>query len=100
MSGGTLSLKSNIGIKECRCLLFKLVYLSSVNTRSRDDGLVTRTMIGRSMDIDVAWGDTSKFAIAITQYRNNKVEVFYAKSFESPQMNEIINHIIRPGKSC
>ncbi len=33
----------------------------------------TTTMIGRSMGIDVAWGDTSKFAISITQYRN-KVE--------------------------
>ena len=52
-------------------------------------------MIGRSMGIDVAWGDTSKFAIVITQYRNNKVEVFYAESFEKPQMNEIINHIMR-----
>ena len=31
------------------------------------------------MGIDVAWGDTSKFAIVITQYRNNKVEVFYAE---------------------
>ena len=39
----------------------------------------TSTMVGRSMGIDVAWGDTSKFAIVITQYRNNKVEVFYAE---------------------
>ena len=35
-----------------------------------------------------------KFAIVITQYRN-KVEVFYAESFEKPQMNEIINHFMR-----
>ena len=55
----------------------------------------TSTMIGRSMGIDVAWGDTSKFAIVITQYRNNKVEVFYAESFEKPLMNEIINHIMQ-----
>ena len=55
----------------------------------------TSTMIGRSMGIDVAWGDTSKFGIVITQYRNNKVEVFYAVSFEKPLMNEIINHIMR-----
>ena len=55
----------------------------------------TSHMIGRSMGIDVAWGNTSKFAIVITQYRNNKVEVFYAQSFEKPQMNEIINHIMR-----
>ena len=55
----------------------------------------TSTLIGRSMGIDVAWGDTSKFAIVITQYRNKKVEVFYAESFEKPQMNEIINHIMR-----
>ena len=27
--------------------------------------------------------------------RNRKVEVFYADSFEKPQMNEIINHIMR-----
>ena len=53
----------------------------------------TSTMVGRSMGIDVARGDTSKFAIGITQYRNRKVEVLYAASFEKPQMNEIINHI-------
>jgi hypothetical protein len=55
----------------------------------------TSTMLGRSMGIDVAWGDTSKFAIVITQYRNHKVEVFYAESFEKPQMNQIINHILQ-----
>ncbi len=55
----------------------------------------TSMMIGRSMGIDAAWGDTSKFAIVITQHRNRKVEVFYAMSFEKPQMNEIINHIMR-----
>ena len=55
----------------------------------------TSTMVGRSMGIDVAWGDTSKFAITITQYRNNKVEVFYAESFAKPQMNEIINLIMQ-----
>ncbi len=55
----------------------------------------TSTMIGRSMGIDVAWGETSKFAIVITQYRNNKVEVFYAESFDKPQMNQIINHILQ-----
>jgi hypothetical protein len=55
----------------------------------------TSTMLGRSMGIDVAWGNTSKFAIVITQYRNNKVEIFYAESFEKPQMNEIINHILQ-----
>ena len=43
-----------------------------------------------------AWGDTSKFAIVITQHRNNKVEVFYAESFDKPQMNQIINHILQP----
>ena len=55
----------------------------------------TSTMVGRSMGIDVAWGDTSKFAIVITQYRNNKVEVFYAESFDKPLINEIINLIMR-----
>ncbi len=55
----------------------------------------TSTMVGRSMGIDVAWGGTSKFAIVITQYRNNRVEVFYAESFEKPQMNEIISHIMQ-----
>ena len=47
------------------------------------------------MGIDVTWGETSKFAIVITQYRNGKVEVFYAESFEKPQVNEIINHIMQ-----
>jgi hypothetical protein len=51
-------------------------------------------MIRRSMGIDVAWGDMSKFAIVITQYRNNKVEEFYAESFEKSLMNEIVNHIM------
>ena len=55
----------------------------------------TSVLIGRSMGIDVAWGDTSKFAILITQFRNRKVEVFYAMSFEKPQMNYIINHIMQ-----
>jgi hypothetical protein len=55
----------------------------------------TSTMLGRSMGIDVAWVDTSKFAILITQYRNHKVEVFYAESFEKPQMDVIINHILQ-----
>jgi hypothetical protein len=47
------------------------------------------------MGIDVAWVDTSKFAIVITQHRNNKVEAFYAESSEKPRMNEIINHIMQ-----
>ena len=55
----------------------------------------TSEMIGRSMEIDVAWGEISKFAIVITQHRNRKVEVFYAESFDKPQMNEIINHIMQ-----
>jgi hypothetical protein len=55
----------------------------------------TSTIIGRSMGIDVAWGDTSKFAIVITQFRNNRIEVFYAESFEKPLMNDIINRIMQ-----
>ena len=55
----------------------------------------TNIMIGRSIGINVAWGETSKFAIVIIQYRNNKVEVFYAESFEKPQMNEIISHVMQ-----
>ena len=34
----------------------------------------TSTMMARSMGIYVAWGDRSKFAIVITQKRNNKVK--------------------------
>ena len=55
----------------------------------------TSMMIGRSMGIDVAWGDTSKFAIVITQFRNRKVEVFNAECFEKPQTNYVINHIMQ-----
>ena len=52
-------------------------------------------MVGRSIGIDVAWGRTSNFAIVVTQYRDRKVEVFYAeKCFEKPLMNEIINLIM------
>jgi hypothetical protein len=43
----------------------------------------TNTMVGRSMGIDVAWSNSSKFATVTTQYRNRMVEVFYAESFES-----------------
>ena len=57
--------------------------------------LSTSNMIGRSMGIDVAWGSTSYFAIVITQYRDRKVEVFYAETFEKPQMNQIINRIMQ-----
>ena len=38
---------------------------------------------------------TSKFAIITTQYRNDKVEVFYAESFEKPQINVIIYYIMQ-----
>ena len=55
----------------------------------------TSPMIGRSMGIYIAWGDISKFAIVMTQYRNHKVEVFYAESFEHPQMVKIIDHIMQ-----
>ena len=63
--------------------------------RPGNDELVHKHHGRKKYGIDVAWGDTSKFAIVITQYRNNKVEVFYAESFEKPLMNEIINHIMR-----
>jgi hypothetical protein len=71
---------------------------AAICTQHEGQGMMewsTSTMLGRSMGIDVAWGDTSKFAIVITQYRNNKVEVFYGESFEKPQMNEIIHHIMQ-----
>ncbi len=55
----------------------------------------TSMMIGRGMGVDVAWGAKSKFAIVITQFRNRKVEVFYGETFEKPQMNYIINHIMQ-----
>jgi hypothetical protein len=71
---------------------------AAIVTREQGQAMLawsTSTMIGRSMGIDVAWGDTSKFAIVITQYRNNSVEVFYAESFEKPLMNNIINLILQ-----
>ena len=52
-------------------------------------------MIGRSMGIDVAWGSTSRFAIMITQFRNNKVEIFHAENFGQPLMNEIIDYVMQ-----
>jgi hypothetical protein len=45
------------------------------------------TMIGRSMGIDVAWGDTSKFAIVITQYRYNKVDTSIVAEVDSITKN-------------
>ena len=55
----------------------------------------TSMMIGRSMGIDVAWGETSKFAIVITQHRNRKVEAFYAESIPRPRFNDAIDHVMR-----
>jgi hypothetical protein len=51
----------------------------------------TSIMVGRSMGIDVAWGNTSKFAIVITQHRNRNVEVFYAETYEKPQTNTLMS---------
>ena len=47
------------------------------------------------MGIDVAWGETSKFAIVVIQFRNRRVEALYAETYEKPQMNYIINHIMQ-----
>ena len=54
----------------------------------------TSMMVGRSMGVDVAWGDTSKFAIVITQSETEKWK-YYMRKFEKPQMNCIINHIMQ-----
>jgi hypothetical protein len=55
----------------------------------------TSVMVGRSMGIDVAWGDTSKFAIVIPQHRNRKVEVFHAESIPRPRFNDVIDHVMQ-----
>ena len=54
----------------------------------------TSTYFGRSMGIDPAWGTDSQFAIVITQYRNNKVEIFHAESTTQPYFGDIINRIM------
>jgi hypothetical protein len=54
----------------------------------------TSTYYGRSMGIDPAWGTDSQFAIVITQYRNNKVEIFHAESVTQPYFADIINRIM------
>lgn len=54
----------------------------------------TSTFYGRSMGIDPAWGTDSQFAIVITQYRNNKVEVFHAESLQQPYFAEVIDSIM------
>ena len=46
------------------------------------------------MGIDPAWGTDSQFAIVITLYRNNKVEVFHAESVTQPYFADIINRIM------
>ena len=52
-------------------------------------------MIGRSMGIDVAWGETSKFAIVVTQKRNNRIEVFHGESLTRPRFHEAIERVMR-----
>lgn len=54
----------------------------------------TSSFFGRSMGIDPAWGSDSQFAIVITQYRNNRVEVFHAESVTQPYFQDIINRIM------
>ena len=55
----------------------------------------TSTFYGRSMGIDPAWGSGSDFAIVISQYRNNKVEIFYAESISKPYFDDAINKIMQ-----
>jgi hypothetical protein len=55
----------------------------------------TSMMIGRSIGVDVASGDTSKFAIVITQHRNNRVEVFHCESLFTPRFSEAIDHVMQ-----
>ena len=43
----------------------------------------TSTMIGRSMGIDAAWGDTSKFAIVITQHKTERWKYSMLKVLKS-----------------
>ena len=55
----------------------------------------TSMMIGRSMGIDIAWGEISKFAIVVTQKRNNRIEVFHGESLTKPRFNEAIERVMR-----
>ena len=55
----------------------------------------TSTYYGRSMGIDPAWGTDSQFAIVITQYRNNRVEVFHAENIAQPYFADVMDTIMR-----
>ena len=55
----------------------------------------TSTFYGRSMGIDPAWGTDSAFAIVITQYRNNKIEIFHAEQIQQPYFIDVINKIMQ-----
>jgi hypothetical protein len=55
----------------------------------------TSTYFGRSMGIDPAWGTDSQFAIVITQYRNNRVEVFHAENIQQPYFADVMDQIMR-----
>jgi hypothetical protein len=53
------------------------------------------TMVGRSMGIDPGWGTESEFGIAITQKRNNRIEVFHCESLPKPRFNDAIDRVMQ-----
>ena len=63
--------------------------------RPGNDGLVHKYHGRKKHGNRCSMGNTSKFAIVITQFRNRKVEAFFGVSFEKPKMNVIINHIMQ-----
>lgn len=54
----------------------------------------TSTFYGRAMGIDESFG-SSRFAIVITQGRDNMIEVIYSEEFDRPLHNDMIELIVR-----
>lgn len=58
-----------------------------------DPSMIRSTFYGRAMGVDPGFG-SSNFGIAITQGRDDKIEVLYAEEFEKPRPEECIDRII------
>ena len=58
------------------------------------DANATSTIYGRSMGIDEGFG-SSRFAVVITQGKDNKIEVIYSEEFDRPLHNDMIDLIMK-----
>lgn len=56
----------------------------------------TSSYYGRSMGLDPAWGSTgSNFGVVVTQYRNQRIEIFHAEAIHAPYFGDVMEHVMQ-----